>query len=80
MFNLTENWSGEVYLYYKLTNFYQNHRRYIRSRNDQQLRGKLGEVAECNPIKTGINGTPVAPCGLIANSLFNGKQFLSVWG
>lgn len=29
-----------VYFYYKLTNYYQNHRRYVKSRNDAQLRGE----------------------------------------
>ena len=26
-----------IYMYYKLSNFYQNHRRYVRSRSDPQL-------------------------------------------
>lgn len=30
-----------VYFYYKLENFYQNHRRYVKSRNDEQLAGKV---------------------------------------
>ena len=30
-----------VYFYYKLENFYQNHRRYVKSRNDDQLAGKV---------------------------------------
>ena len=30
-----------VYIYYGLDNFYQNHRRYVKSRDDTQL---LGEV------------------------------------
>ena len=32
---------GPVYFYYKLENFYQNHRRYVKSRNDDQLAGKV---------------------------------------
>ena len=28
-----------IYVYYKLTNYYQNHRRYVKSRNEKQLRG-----------------------------------------
>ena len=32
-----------IYMYYKLTNYYQNHRRYVKSRSDQQLvRGQTG--------------------------------------
>jgi hypothetical protein len=38
---------GDVYFYYALTNFYQNHRRYVRSRNDDQLLGHLDSVADC---------------------------------
>jgi hypothetical protein len=30
---------GPVYVYYELQNFYQNHRRYVKSRSDDQLRG-----------------------------------------
>jgi len=30
-----------VYFYYRLENYYQNHRRYVKSRNDNQLRGAL---------------------------------------
>ena len=32
---------GTIWLFYKLTNFYQNHRRYIYSRSDKQLRGEF---------------------------------------
>ena len=30
-----------IYVYYKLTNYYQNHRRYVKSRNEKQLRGDV---------------------------------------
>ena len=30
-----------VYVYYELQNFYQNHRRYVKSRNDNQLLGTV---------------------------------------
>ena len=33
---------GPVYVYYELENFYQNHRRYVKSRTDGQLRAQLG--------------------------------------
>lgn len=68
-----------VYIYYGLTNFYQNHRRYVRSRDDDQLHGDSKSpgslIDDCDPYKTiSINGTTYgyAPCGAIANSLFNG--------
>lgn len=32
--------TGPVYVYYQLENFYQNHRRYVKSRSNEQLLGK----------------------------------------
>ena len=58
-------------LYYGLTNYYQNHRLYAKSRNDQQLRGKLSEQGGCEPYVSGNSSYPVVPCGALANSLFN---------
>ncbi|XP_021858204.1 ALA-interacting subunit 1-like isoform X1 [Spinacia oleracea] len=65
-----------VYIYYQLENFYQNHRRYVKSRNDKQLRNKAGEqkTSGCDPEETAAVGpdkAPIVPCGLIAWSLFN---------
>jgi hypothetical protein len=37
----TADMKGPVYLYYELSNFYQNHRRYVKSRYDAQLRGDV---------------------------------------
>lgn len=66
-----------VYLYYGLTNFYQNHRRYVKSRDDSQLLGREGILStNCEPFdyehKEDGKKIPIAPCGAIANSLFNG--------
>ena len=64
-------------MYYALSNFYQNHRRYVKSRDDNQLLGKSGELgSDCEPFAyVGVkpDQTPIAPCGAIANSMFNGK-------
>ncbi|XP_027342586.1 putative ALA-interacting subunit 4 isoform X2 [Abrus precatorius] len=63
-----------VYIYYQLDNYYQNHRRYVKSRNDKQLRNKEaeGEMNNCYPEdKTKDTNQPIVPCGLIAWSLFN---------
>ena len=38
-FTLADKITAPVYMYYKLTHFYQNHRRYAKSRSDSQLRG-----------------------------------------
>jgi hypothetical protein len=42
-----------VYVYYQLENFYQNHRRYVKSTDTDQLAGKYKDVAsltKCEPI------------------------------
>ncbi|XP_050411331.1 cell cycle control protein 50A isoform X2 [Patella vulgata] len=68
---------GQVYMYYGLTNFYQNHRRYVKSRDDNQLNGQSVGVSslntDCDPYRTvkGNDSEGYAPCGAIANSLFN---------
>ncbi|KAM3963890.1 cell cycle control protein 50A-like isoform 1-T1 [Aphomia sociella] len=71
-FNLTEDFKGDVYFYYGLSNYYQNHRRYVKSRDDNQLLGRLSPTpsTDCEPFAYD-NKVPIAPCGAIANSLFN---------
>lgn len=61
-----------IYVYYQLDNFYQNHRRYVKSRSDQQLKDRSSEdeTSSCEP-EDKVNGTVIVPCGLIAWSLFN---------
>eukprot|EP00002_Diphylleia_rotans_P005296 TRINITY_DN1441_c0_g2_i3.p1 TRINITY_DN1441_c0_g2~~TRINITY_DN1441_c0_g2_i3.p1 ORF type:complete len:317 (-),score=50.72 TRINITY_DN1441_c0_g2_i3:281-1231(-) len=77
--NVPKDMEPPVYVYYELTNFYQNHRRYVKSRNDDQLRGETvtsrSSLEDCDPLienknKTG-NQRFYNPCGLIANSFFN---------
>ena len=86
-FNLTEAMTGNVFAYYGLTNFFQNHRRYVKSRDDNQLLGNhvtMSSVSsECTPYAWTIeNGQfyVLAPCGAIANSLFNDSFTLSYTG
>ena len=72
-----------VYVYYGLTNFYQNHRRYVKSRSDPQLAGTFfssasGVSTDCDPLTTSPGGKFLHPCGLVANSLFNG-EIQKVW-
>lgn len=61
-----------IYIYYQLENYYQNHRRYVKSRSDKQLLygSKHTDTGSCQPEQYS-NGFPVIPCGLIAWSLFN---------
>lgn len=73
--------AAPVYLYYELDNFYQNHRRYVKSRSDSQLRGEILSASslssDCDPLIYGdIPNSKgelrvLHPCGLIANSYFN---------
>ncbi|KAI5860047.1 Lem3/Cdc50 [Durotheca rogersii] len=77
-FDIPEEMAPPVLLYYRLENFYQNHRRYVASFFDRQLLGNDVSVSEvdasnCQPLATVNSSNEVAyyPCGLIANSLFN---------
>lgn len=74
-FSLAQALPAPVCLYYQLSNYYQNNRRYSVSRDDQQLSGLSwalrDPVEECQPYRKYGNGTPIAPCGSVANSLFN---------
>ncbi|XP_044144599.1 cell cycle control protein 50A [Bufo gargarizans] len=73
-FTLDNAFEGNVYMYYGLSNFYQNHRRYVKSRDDSQLNGDSNSLTnpskECDPYRVNQN-KPIAPCGAIANSMFN---------
>lgn len=73
-FQLPQDVSGEVFMYYGLTNFYQNHRVYAKSRSDKQLLGMTdldeGDYKNCKKLAK-VDGKWIFPCGLIANSLFN---------
>lgn len=75
-FSLSADFTAPVYLYYGLKNFYQNHRRYVKSRDDSQLLGTPITSAsslnsECAPYDQNNMSMVYAPCGAIANSLFN---------
>eukprot|EP00884_Botryococcus_braunii_P008318 jgi/Botrbrau1/17488/Bobra.0054s0071.2 len=70
----------QVYVYYHLNSFYQNHKRYVRSRDDSQNGGNTGTPAsQCDPqqyIRGQQNSSlpndgGIVPCGLIAWSFFN---------
>ncbi|GAA6025593.1 hypothetical protein JCM10207_001202 [Rhodosporidiobolus poonsookiae] len=74
-FDLPVELKKPVFLYYKLTNYYQNHRRYVKSVDTDQLMGHAKSASsinggDCKPVDS-IGGKPIYPCGLIANSLFN---------
>lgn len=63
-----------MYFYYGLSNFFQNHRRYVISKDDYQLHGSVETPKpSCEPYRFDPNGKVYAPCGAIAMSLFNGN-------
>lgn len=75
-FTIPNDIGSPVYLYYRLTNFYQNHRRYVKSLDLDQLKGQYVSNdtisgSACNPLKLNSDGKAYYPCGLIANSIFN---------
>lgn len=81
-FHVPADLPNTVFLYFKLTNFFQNHRRYVKSQNTDQLKGQFVSPdslnkGDCKPLATS-NGKAIWPCGLIANSLFNGMPFIAV--
>ncbi|XP_077253845.1 putative ALA-interacting subunit 2 isoform X2 [Tasmannia lanceolata] len=61
-----------IHIYYQLDNYYQNHRRYVKSRSDRQLLHGLNynATSSCQPEELN-NELPIVPCGLIAWSMFN---------
>ena len=76
-FTLEEDYRKDVFLYYGLTNFYQNHRRYIRSGDDYQLSSYPQRLhMDCAPFRIykseeSTTVLPIATCGGVANSQFN---------
>ena len=84
-FTIEKDMKLPVMVYYQINKFYQNHRRYVKSKNDDQLNGNsLSDKDDCKHALTnkemGItknyNGEPLdptktaVPCGLIAKSFF----------
>jgi len=75
-FDIPNDISPPILFYYRLTNFYQNHRRYVKSLDTDQLKGDAKSASsidsgDCDPLQLAPNGKPYYPCGLIANSIFN---------
>ena len=78
-FYIPDRLNPPVLLYYQLTNFYQNHRRYVKSFDQEQLSGTYRSAkdingSDCDPLKGEVvdgEWKSYYPCGLIANSVFN---------
>ena len=66
-----------VLVYYEITNFHQNYNKYVSSRDDSQLTGRVEgqdaiSEAACQPLNK-LGETWINPCGLIANTFFNDR-------
>jgi hypothetical protein len=76
-FDIENDLTPPILMYYRLSNFFQNHRRYVKSFDQNQLNGKAQDASQirsgdCSPLNVEeSSGKPYYPCGLIANSLFN---------
>src|SRR5438045_8073410 len=60
-FEIPNNMNPPVLLYYRLTNFYQNHRRYVKSLDTDQLKGKFVSnstiaTGSCDPLRLNSEG------------------------
>ena len=93
------NLQPPIYFYYELSNYFQNHRVYLESRDDDQLYGiykTIDQLGSCTPIMQNSQvqtpltnywnsnmilspNDPATPCGLIAQTLFNGLIFLFIY-
>ena len=63
-FSIANDIPGPVFMYYRLTNFYQNHRRYVKSYDSTQLDGSAGLAtpnSACSPLD--VPGNPLIPPG-----------------
>lgn len=73
-FEVPQDIKGNLFIYYKLTNFYQNHRKYVESYDWNQLRGNAvsaGDISKkCEPMRY-RDDKIIYPAGLVANSMFN---------
>ena len=73
-----------VYMQQLLSNYYQNHRRYIKSCDDDQLLGRLSPTPSTDCISFPYDNDkndvqkPIPPCGALANSLFNDTLTLNL--
>ncbi|KAH9404397.1 Cell cycle control protein 50A [Tyrophagus putrescentiae] len=78
-FTLKDHFRANVYVYYALSNYYQNHLHYVRSKDMEQFTGVSSADKDCEPFRTApvvnskgkVTHRPIVPCGTIANSLFN---------
>jgi len=74
------NNKAPVFIYYGLTNYFQNHRHYVNSKDNFQLHGVTRSYEQlqrsCYPyVGDETLNVTYAPCGLVAASMFNGQSY-----
>lgn len=81
-FDIKENMEPPIFLHYRLTNYFQSVRRYVKSRSDPMNRGELDRDSykTCQPDSAERNEKDqfYYPCGLVARSTFNDTFHLSL--
>ncbi|XP_026314134.1 cell cycle control protein 50A-like [Hyposmocoma kahamanoa] len=81
-FTLNSSLPGEVIVFYQLDTFsgtsIYNGTNYTLSRDDQQLLGDLTNAPSnsCIPYAYGNDGTPIAPCGAIADAMYTDELMI----
>ncbi|XP_030198451.1 transmembrane protein 30C [Gadus morhua] len=84
VFTLEHEFKGDVFFYYGLQNFHQNLRKYMDSRDDAQMVGRKQNLKNpssyCEPYIRDEKDVPIAPCGAVANSMFNDSFALQYQG
>ena len=66
--NIKNKMERNIMIYYQLNGFYQNHRRYVKSKSDEQLNGKMFSVEEmrnsqdCDPAVTNAEMNKTKSC------------------
>ena len=68
-----------VYVYYELSNFFQNHRAFVRDLDYFQLMGKPSQGL-CTTHEKTSTGADISPCGVQAWSFFNDSYAVTVNG
>ncbi|KAH0791412.1 cell cycle control protein [Histomonas meleagridis] len=76
--NIPKRLSGHIQIKYKLTNFYQNHRRFDMSKSEEQLAGSyvsFSSLSNCAPYRSigDVDNQSLyyLPCGLFPLTVFN---------
>lgn len=71
--NIKNKMERNIMIYYQLNGFYQNHRRYVKSKSDEQLNGKMFSVEEmrnsqdCDPAVTNAEMNKTKSCDPTVN-------------